>query len=150
MRTSILALSALLATLLAACTASGPLFSQAPAPIADQALVYMYRVRTSFGAWMPMRVEVNGKEIGILANDSYTTVYVPAGEVSLSATRFQDFHYPDSKRVSVSGNVVGGETYYLRISQSSSGNMIMTNMERVSAVVAESELRVLKRAEPVK
>ncbi|MGM9490630.1 DUF2846 domain-containing protein [Ideonella sp. YS5] len=150
MRSLILVVSAVLATLLTACTASGPIYSQAAAPVGDQALVYLYRVRTPFGAWVPMKVEVNGKEIGILANDSYTTVYVPAGDVSLSATRWQDFHYPDSKRVSVSGRVAGGETYYLRISQSSSGSMITTNLERVSAVVGESELKVLKRAEPVK
>ena len=135
---------------LAACTASGPIFSPSAQPKNDQALIYLYRVKTPYGAWVPMKVEVNGEDVGILPNDSYTSLYVAPGALKLSATRWQDFTYPESKRVSVTGNVGGGETYYLRISQDQSGNVYTTRLERVSQEVAEPDLKVLKRAEPAK
>jgi hypothetical protein len=136
-------------TLFGCVVASGPIYSPAQSPTSEQALFYLYRLKTNYGGAVPVKVVVNGKEMGLLPNNSYTSAYVPPGEFNLSATRWQDFHYPDSKRVHVEGVVEGGVTYYFKIFQKGSG-IVYTYLERVPPEVAIPELKNLKRAEPEK
>lgn len=121
-----------------------------PAPTSEQALLYLYRVDAPFGAAVPMKVEINDNEAGILAENSSTSAYVAQGPLKLAATRWLYFQYPESKRVSISGNVYGGKAYYFKIYQTRTGQLIVTHLENVPAETARVELSKLNRSEAPK
>ena len=70
----------LLGLVLAACAprATGPPFSAAMSPAADRARLYLYRVdpRPSIS---PVRIRVNGRDLGILHDGEYATLELPPG-----------------------------------------------------------------------
>jgi hypothetical protein len=60
-------------------------------------------------------LEVNGKVVGKLPDDSFITFSQPAGDFTLSATAMSNFHYSDKERLTLHDRVGKGEVAYFRI-----------------------------------
>lgn len=67
------------AILLSACSATGPLFSAAPAPAAADALVYVYRPEAPFYGGIKSHFYVDGAKVASLSKGGYSAFYLPVG-----------------------------------------------------------------------
>ena len=106
----------LLGFVLAACAprATGPPFSAAMSPAADRARLYLYRVdpRPSIS---PVRIRVNGRDLGILHDGEYATLELPPGarriEAGVRSVAFVAWGWNDQHL-----RIAPGETAYVEIS----------------------------------
>jgi hypothetical protein len=126
----------------AGCMTFGSRYQPLPPPAADQSLIYLYRVSAGkFG--VPMKVDLGGRFVGF-PTQSYSAAYVPAGELSVSATGWQNFHYPESRKFSLRTRVDGGRVYYFRIAQEADGPVEALHWTAVSRAEAERDLLDLR------
>jgi hypothetical protein len=49
----------------------------------SDAIIYVYRLRSVVGAAVPLNVRLDGKIVGVLRQDAYMALHLPAGEHSL-------------------------------------------------------------------
>lgn len=109
----------LVALLLATgCAASGPPFTEAPAP-SDKALIYLYRPYDKWVSAQDAGFEANGKRIGFLDSGGYTYFHAPPGHYDIrqfwpaglwtlqEPALWKDLH--------VAADVNAGETRYFRL-----------------------------------
>ena len=105
--------------ILIGCTATGPQYS--PLEHTDSSgqhiVVYRYsqEVGGNSGTWVPGRVELDGKVIGKLPNNSFLVFNLPVGLFELSVTPMIDFHYADRHRMTLRDKVEKGETAFFRV-----------------------------------
>jgi uncharacterized protein DUF2846 len=102
-------------------------------PGPQQALIYVYRDADRFGQLVPVRIRVNGEEIGRLPNNAYSSSYALAGAIMIDATPWQDFAFDERRRVTLSGEVAKGETYFLRVHQEQTGPVVKIYLKVVTA-----------------
>jgi hypothetical protein len=101
--------------LLTACSASGQLYNPEIRDNSIEPRLVVYRtsvVGGKSGIWVPMRIEVNDREVDRLPNDAFTIMNAPAGEVILSATPMINFQYSSENRVTLKTKIEKGETAY--------------------------------------
>lgn len=113
----IIPLALVLMTLIG-CGAAGPPYNPVAARASAMATILVYRVSQiggSAGTWVPSRLEVNDLPARRLAADSFVTLTVPAGEISLSVTDMVNLHYADKDRMTLRENLSGGETAFFRL-----------------------------------
>ncbi len=111
-------LSAVLASFLTGCAATGPLYGPPEAPPSGHAQVVVYRISQvggTAGTWVPTRLEVNESAIRKLPADAFVAFTVPAGDITLSATDMVNFRYADKHRMTLRVSLHSGETAYFRI-----------------------------------
>ena len=80
--------STLLILLLYRCVATGLRFNPPEPMISSDPQIVVYRVsqiRGKAGTWVRTRLEVNGKVVGKLPDQSFITFSQPAGDITLSA-----------------------------------------------------------------
>lgn len=65
------------------CSATGPVFSEAPAPKKSEALVYIYRPDAIYYSGIQSHFYLNDVKVASLNKEGYTWFYVPAGEYVL-------------------------------------------------------------------
>ena len=101
--------------LLTACSASGPLYNSQIHDDSFEPRLVVYRtseIGGKSGTWVPMRIEVNDREVERLPDDAFTIMNVPEGDLILSATPMINFHYSSEDRVTVKAKIDRGETAY--------------------------------------
>jgi hypothetical protein len=134
---------------LVGCATLGPAFVEEPAPNSREALIYVYRINDEFGSLVPTQIIVNGVEISKLPNNAYTFARVPAGIVTLFATRFEDFNYSEKRRVVLEDNVTGGETYFLKVwTKQASAFSIVTTVKVEYPDQGRKDLQHLRLSKP--
>lgn len=107
-----------LASVLAGCAATGPIWSPPDQSLltAAQVIVYRYsQIGGNSGSWVPTRVEVNERALGKLPDNSFVAFTLPAGDIRVSATDMINLHYEDENRMTLHARVSLGETVYFRI-----------------------------------
>ena len=105
----------LVCQLLTACSASGPLYNSEIHDNSIEPRLVVYRTSViggKSGTWVPMRIEVNDREVERLPDDAFTVMNVPEGDVILSATPMINFHYSSEDRVTLKAKIDKGETAY--------------------------------------
>jgi hypothetical protein len=130
--------SAIAALCLSGCIASGPLYQDAPPPVAGKALIYVYRVRgLAFGlrqTWF----YVDDVEVGELDGQGYTWAYVPAGVHRLKQEWPIDVTFGRTTDLVV--NWEAGKTYYYRLETGIGYRKIIWKIARIRPEMAEAEL----------
>jgi hypothetical protein len=107
-----------LASVLAGCAATGPIWSPPDQSLSTDAQVIVHRysqIGGNSGSWVPARVEVNERALGKLPDNSFVAFTLPAGDISVSATDMINLHYDDENRMTLHARVSSGETVYFRI-----------------------------------
>jgi hypothetical protein len=104
---------ALLALLQACATTrhEGPLFTEAPAPAAGEALVYVYRGHAPPYYFSPA-ISFDAVKVVDLANKGYTHVYVKPGEYTI---RSEWPAIAAAPKLAAQFAFAGGQTYFLRL-----------------------------------
>lgn len=97
------------------CVATGPLFSQAPAPEGNKALVYVYRIPSMYIYARTAKIFVDGVQAAELNSGGYSYFYVDPGEHTITE-EWQDwtFGLAPWKPVGFKASVNAGETRYVR------------------------------------
>jgi hypothetical protein len=110
--------SLLLGLLLLGCAATGPPYRPSEPTDALQARLVVYRISQvggALGTWVPTKLEIDGKVVGRIPDQSFMAFDVPLGEVALSATDMVGLRYADEHRMTLRGRFVQGEIAYFRL-----------------------------------
>lgn len=67
------------------------------------------------GTWVPMRVELNGEDIGRLADRSYLALPLPPGDFDLAVTPMINLRYSPASRMTLREYVGAGEVAHFLI-----------------------------------
>src|SRR5665213_1779630 len=104
---------------------------------AEDATVFIYRLRNFQGSARRMTLSLDGKPLAYLQNGRYLALTLPAGEHTLSDKRPDDF---------LKFTVEAGKTYYLRGEWLAVGNWGNFNIRFtvVDSATAEGDIRRLK------
>lgn len=138
------ALCVLFSLLLAACTATGPKFTDAPA-VDGKARVYIYRVHQGWaykGATSSFYID--GKNAIDLQTGGYSFIYLSPGRHEISQ-KWPAYVDPFSATTKLSLEVQAGETRYVRFSVAAPSLLTTT-----SAADASWDLREVPSAEALK
>jgi len=103
---------------LCGCTASGPLYQDAPTPPEGKALVYIYREATKTFSWRQAWFSVDNVEVGELYNQGYMWAYVPAGVHILKQEWPRDITHGRPTDINIV--LQAGRTYYFKLRTASS------------------------------
>jgi hypothetical protein len=126
--------------------ATGENYVPAPQPESDQALVYVYRSSGTFGALVPMKIEIDFTETAKLRVRNYTYTYLSPGKHSITGIFWRDGKYPEANRFGLERDFVGGKTYYFKIGQETEGvafsrtGTFVTSLDEVPSETALKEL----------
>lgn len=134
-------LAVALAFLLSAC-ASGPHFSEAPAPESNESLVYLFRGHGH--SIMNVTYTFEDTKVVSLGNEEYSWITVKPGQYRIAAAE------PISKSLAMSLNVKEGEVYYIgyNIERNTRGAMITLrpySAEEAAWILEESEHKEVAR-----
>jgi hypothetical protein len=126
---------------LSACSATGPIFSPMSAPRSDQALVYFYRPDVSTMSARTLSVTLDSEPWAELNNNAYVAKYVTPGK-HIVAARWTKWLFDDAvlqDPLQVSGVMVAGATYYIRLSSYSTQSFNALTIHWRLSVVPEDE-----------
>ena len=144
-----LSLALLIACTIAGCGATGKRFVPVE-PVADTALIYIYRPSRFLGSGNIWYLKTNGAQVTAVRNGGWFAYHSKPGDVTFYSNLRPGvgtvlYGMLDSDKEMITLSVEAGTTYYVKFDHHMSGPY----MELVDKSTGESEIQGLKMMEPI-
>lgn len=120
-----------LISLLLSCAATGPLFTEAPAPSGKEGLIYIYRIPSGAFSGRDSYFYINDINVADLSANGYTYFYLPPGNYEIKQQWPIDM---PRKPLVTNLSLKAGETVYYTFGTSAEGNLFKWYFGRIDEV----------------
>lgn len=135
----------LVATIVAGCSATGPIFQDAKTPMAGCGLVYVYRPDSFVFSARDAYFYINDVNVADVSNKGYTAFYLAAGDYQFKQKWPIDV---PAKAIEVPFTVAAGETHYFRFTTTSGQGQLIWALSHPDIKTGRSEISSQHFQEP--